>query len=131
VAKAVHKMHAFVRFRLVEGVEPETYVAWFVPAHHVTEKATPHFVRRFANMRFSILTPDVCAHWDGIQLTFTPGEDPSKAPAEDAQEEFWRTYYASIFNPARLKVNAMTKEMPKRYWRNLPEAQLIPSLIEQ
>jgi DNA polymerase len=31
VAKAVHKMHAFVRFRLVEGAEEETYVAWFEP----------------------------------------------------------------------------------------------------
>ncbi|TIV03003.1 MAG: uracil-DNA glycosylase, partial [Mesorhizobium sp.] len=33
------------------------------------------------------------------------------------------------FNPARLKVKAMQKEMPKKYWRNLPEASLIPDLI--
>jgi DNA polymerase len=40
-----------------------------------------------------------------------------------------RTCYAAIFNPARLKPAAMQKEMPKRYWRNLPEARLIPELI--
>jgi DNA polymerase len=97
----------------------------------VVEKTAPHFVRRFANMRFSILTPDACAHWDGRELSFTPGADASQAPREDALEEFWRTYYASIFNPARLKTAAMQREMPKRYWRNLPEAVLIPSLIEQ
>jgi uracil-DNA glycosylase len=131
VSKASHKMKAFVRFRVIEDAEDETYVAWFEPAHRVTEKTAPHFVRRFANMNFSILTPDVCAHWDRRELIFTPGADPSQAPTEDAQEEFWRTYYASIFNPARLKVGAMVKEMPKRYWRNLPEAALIPSLIEQ
>ena len=37
----------------------------------------------------------------------------------------WKTYYASIFNPARVKVKAMTKEMPKKYWRNMPETALI------
>jgi DNA polymerase len=131
VSRASHKMKAFVRFRLAEGVEPETYVAWFEPAHRVVEKTAPHFVRRFANMRFSILTPDACAHWDGRELSFTPGADASQAPREDALEEFWRTYYASIFNPARLKTAAMQREMPKRYWRNLPEAVLIPSLIGQ
>ena len=44
-------------------------------------------------------------------------------------DEHWRTYYRSIFNPARLKIGAMTKEMPKKYWRNLPEAAEIPNLI--
>ncbi|HEX8570669.1 MAG TPA: UdgX family uracil-DNA binding protein [Caulobacteraceae bacterium] len=130
VKTAVHKMHAFVRFRQVEG-EDETYVAWFEPPHPVVELAAPHFVERFANMRFSILTPDRCAHWDGEALTFTPGARAEDAPSGDALEDHWRTYYASIFNPARLKVGAMKKEMPQRYWRNLPEARLIPDLIQQ
>jgi probable DNA metabolism protein len=66
VGRAIHKMHAFVRFRLVEEVAPEgTYVAWFEPAHRVTEAAAPFFARRFANMNWSILTPDACVHWDG------------------------------------------------------------------
>ena len=53
----------------------------------------------------------------------------SDAPSEDRLEETWRRYYASIFNPARLKVKAMQAEMPKKYWRNLPEASLIKPLI--
>lgn len=131
VSRASHKMKAFVRFRLVEEAdEPPTYVAWFEPAHRVTELTAPFFARRFTNMRFSVLTPDACAHWDGERLTFTTGADPADAPRDDALEDYWRTYYASIFNPARLKTKAMQKEMPKRYWRNLPEASLIPELIE-
>lgn len=129
VSLASHKMTAFVRFRLVEDAAEESYVAWFEPPHRVTERTAPFFVRRFANMNWSILTPDVCAHWDQARLRFTAGADPADAPSEDALEEYWRTYYASIFNPARLKVSAMQKEMPKRYWRNLPEARLIPELI--
>jgi DNA polymerase len=51
------------------------------------------------------------------------------APGGDPAEDLWRQYYSSIFNPARLKVGAMVKEMPRRYWKNLPEASLIPELI--
>jgi len=130
VDRAAHKMKAFVRFRRVEGEERETFCAWFEPAHRVTELTGPFFVRRFAGQRFSILTPDVCVHWDGEMLGFTSGADPADAPPQDGLEDYWRAYYASIFNPARLNVAAMTREMPKRYWRNLPEARLIPELVE-
>jgi DNA polymerase len=130
VRRASHKMKAFVRFRLLEGVEPESYAAWFEPPHRVLERTAPHFVNRFANLRFSILTPDLCCHWDGAALAFSPGARKEDAPADDPLERDWLTYYASIFNPARLKVAAMQSEMPKRYWRNLPEAALIPGLIE-
>ena len=77
MAKAVHrdehKMHAFVRFREI-GREPKShFVAWFEPAHHIVELAAPFFARRFADMAWSILTPDVCAHWDGHAVSITPG----------------------------------------------------------
>jgi probable DNA metabolism protein len=130
VSQAAHKMKAFVRFREVTDAEGgEAFAAWFEPAHRVTRLTAPFFAKRFANMRFSILTPDECVHWDTQALTYTAGGDAADAPREDALEDYWRTYYASIFNPARLKVQAMQKEMPKRYWRNLPEAALIPELI--
>ena len=132
VGLAAHKMKAFVRFRMVSDPDGlESYVAWFEPAHRVTERVALFFVRRFASMHFSILTPDACVHWDTKALVVLPGADAADAPNEDRLEDYWRTYYASIFNPARLKVGAMQKEMPKRYWRNLPEARLIPELIAQ
>ncbi len=130
VSLAAHKMKAFVRFRVVTDPEVgERYVAWFEPSHRVAMKTAPFFARRFASMTFSILTPDACVHWDRTALAFSTGADPADAPTEDTLEDYWLTYYASIFNPARLKVGAMQKEMPKRYWRNLPEAALIPELI--
>ncbi|HZH47053.1 MAG TPA: UdgX family uracil-DNA binding protein, partial [Roseococcus sp.] len=52
-------------------------------------------------------------------------------PAEDAREDLWRAYYASIFNPARLKPDAMRAEMPVKYWKNLPEARDIARLIAE
>ena len=126
-----HKMKAFVRFREI-GREPKSrYVAWFEPDHHIVEATAPFFARRFADMAWSILTPEVCAHWDGHAVSITPGVPKSQAPTQDRLEETWLTYYASIFNPARLKTKAMQSEMPKKYWKNLPEAALIRPLIEQ
>ena len=118
MAKAVHrdehKMHAFVRFREIGREHKSHFVAWFEPEHHIVELAAPFFARRFADMPWSILTPDICAHWDGHAVTFTPGVAKAEAPTEDRLEETWRRYYASIFNPARLKVKAIQAEMPKK-----------------
>ena len=129
VSRASHKMKAFVRFRAVRDEAGEAFVAWFEPAHRVLEKTAGFFVRRFATMRWSILTPDGSCLWDGETLAFGPPADAADAPQEDEIEEFWKTYYASTFNPARLKVRTMQGEMPRRYWKNLPEAALIPELV--
>ena len=133
VSRDIHKMHAFVRFRLV-GVNEETgreqFVAWFETEYRITRLAAPFFEKRFAGMEWSILTPDECVSWDGEKLTFMPGMSRHDAPTADAHDDLWRTYYRSIFNPARLKVQAMQSEMPMKYWKNLPEATLIPGLIK-
>ena len=129
VGRDVHKMRAFVRFREVPDEAGERFAAWFEPEHHIVRLNAGFFTRRFTAMRFSILTPELCLHWDGEAVSFTPGAVKADAPDGDPLEATWKTYYASIFNPARLKINAMTSEMPKKYWKNLPEAALIPDLI--
>jgi uracil-DNA glycosylase len=126
VRRDIHKMRAFVRFREVDG----RYVAWFEPDHHVVRANAAFFVRRFASMQWSILTPVVSIHWDGKTLAEQPGAEQKDAPDGDPVEDVWKSYYASIFNPARVKIGAMTKEMPKKYWKNMPETALIPGLIQ-
>jgi len=125
VRRDIHKMHAFVRFREFDG----RFVAFFEPEHHIVRRAANFFVNRFTNMRWSILTPELSIHWDGATLTEGPGATRADAPTGDPLEEMWKAYYASIFNPARLKVGAMLKEMPKKYWRNMPETSLVQPLI--
>ena len=72
VSRASHKMKAFVRFRQVEEEAGERWIAWFEPAHRVLEKTAPFFQRRFTTMRWTILTPDGTADWDGEVLSFGP-----------------------------------------------------------
>lgn len=129
VKRDVHKFHAFVRFRRVEADGKEIFIAWHEPHHFTVEPAAPFFARRFGSIYFSILTPKGCAHWDKNELTFSPGVTRDRAPESDDTEDFWLTYYRSIFNPFRLKIKAMKKEFPVRHWNTLPEAVLIPELI--
>ena len=124
-----HKMTAFVRFKELETSDGTRYLAWFEPEHHILKLTAPFFVERFKAMRWTIVTPLASVNWDLERLSFGPGGSREDVPANDAAEEDWRTYYGSIFNPARLKVDAMKREMPVKYWKNLPEASLIEPLI--
>ena len=132
VRRDIHKMHAFVRFRRVETDTGESFVAWYEPDHHTLEAGAPFFARRFATMDFAILTPERCAyHPANADLTFGPGADRASAPDDDELEDLWRRYYASTFNPARPKPDMMRREMPVRFWKNLPEAQLIAPMLRE
>ena len=130
VRRDMHKMKAFVRFRTVvdDPALAPLHVAWFEPEHHIVEATAPFFARRFTSMRWAILTPERSVRWDGSALALGPGGRRDEAPPPDAGEKLWLTYYENIFNPARLKLKMMQREMPKRYWANLPEAQLIDPL---
>ena len=128
VRRDSHKMKAFVRFRSLPGTE-ERFVSWFEPSHQILDRVAPFFVRRFAGMHWAILTPYRSVAWDGEEMRFGAGADASQVPADDAGEDLWRTYYANIFNPARINPKMMRQEMPQKYWKHLPEAQLIPGLL--
>ena len=129
VRRDIHKMRAFVRFREMRDEQGARYVAWFEPNHHVVRANARFFVDRFASMRWSILTPELSLHWDGETLAEGPGATKADAPGVDPVEDVWKTYYASIFNPARLKTGMMLKEMPRKYWKNMPETALVKELV--
>jgi len=130
VSRDAHKAKAFVRFRRIEGEEGDEYVAWHRPDHRILKLVAPFFSRRFPEMRWSILTPEESVLWDGRTLHYGPGVPVNEAPEGDALEDLWRTYYGSIFNPARIKLKTMKREMPVRHWATLPETKLIPQLLE-
>ncbi len=130
IRRDVHKMHAFVRFRrLGEEAGRESFAAWFEPTHRVLRLTAPFFRRRFYGMDWAIVTPDARAIWQDETLTYGPGGTKDEVPGSDVVEDQWRTYYGAIFNPARVKIDAMRAEMPKKYWKNLPEAQDIAPLL--
>lgn len=132
ISRDLHKMHAFVRFQKVGTCQSsglEQFVSWYEPDHEIMPLGAPFFQKRFTGMIWSIFTPTGTAHWDGETLHFAEGVSGIVSPGDDELESLWKTYYRSIFNPARIKVKAMQAEMPKKFWKNLPEAELISELI--
>ncbi|MGP6086314.1 UdgX family uracil-DNA binding protein [Antarctobacter jejuensis] len=129
VKRDIHKMHAFVRFHeLPEEGPRRRFGAWFEPDHLILEAATPFFARRFADMDWTIATPQGVARFENGALSFHPTAPHPDLP-EDASQALWGTYFANIFNPARLHLKAMRSEMPVKYWKNLPETRLIPEML--
>ena len=55
-------------------------MSWFEPQHYIVDRVAPFFARRFAGMRWAILTPYRSARWDGEALSFGPGGTRADAP---------------------------------------------------
>ncbi|MGV7214561.1 UdgX family uracil-DNA binding protein [Bradyrhizobium sp. UFLA05-112] len=121
VHRDVQRMRDVVRFREIGREQKAHYAAWFVPEHHIVEFAASFFARRYADMPWSILTPDICAHWDGHVISFTPGISQTEMPAANRLEETWRRH----FQPDR----PIAPEAPKPRGRNLAEASILEPLL--
>jgi probable DNA metabolism protein len=131
VRRDCHKMKAFVRFRKIEVENVTHYMAWHQPDHIIIKLVATFFKKRFNVLNWTIMTPDGTASWDGENIHFSEGIARKPLMENDEYENLWRTYYRSIFNPARIKIKAMKKEMPVRYWHNLPEATIIYTLLQE
>lgn len=130
VSRDLHKMHAFVRFREVKEAGESVFMAWHRSDHRVLRLAAPFFKDRFNGMNWVIMTEDESMAWDQQQLSYLPGVRQHELPPDD-KEELWKTYYSSIFNPARVKVGMMKQEMAVRYWNTMPETELISELLQK
>jgi len=80
-------------------------------------------------MDWAILTPIGSLRWDGGRLSHGPPASRGQAPDGDPFETGWRGYYESAFNPARVNLAQTRAEMPRRYWRNLPETAGIAEMV--
>lgn len=121
VQRDAQRMRDVVRFREIGRDQKAHYAAWFEPEHHIVAFAAPFFARRFADMPWSILTPDVCAHWDGHAISFTPGISRTEMPAATRLEETWRRH----FWPDR----RAAAEAPPTRGRNLREGSILEPLL--
>lgn len=103
MAKAVHRdqqrMQTLVRFREVGREQKSHFVAWFEPEHHIVAATAPFFASRYADMPWSILTPDVCAHWDGHAVAIPQG---SRAPKHQPRTG-WKKSGAATVHPSSIR----------------------------
>lgn len=136
VRREAHHLHAFVRFHpRPDGAAGPQFVAWHEPAHDILASASGHFAKRLGRNTWLIATPLDGVYWDGQQLhgrrPCPPEWQRLAQTPEDKGEALWLAYYGSTFNPARLNRSALETSLPVRFWKNLPEGQLIPQLMTQ
>ena len=131
VRRDLHKMTAFLRFRQIADDGGERFVAWFEPEHLILRRVADFFVGRFAAMRWSILTPQGTMHWDG-RTRHSRAAFPAmtRPPAMRSKTGGAPTTARPSIRRAPTST-AMQAEMPKKYWRNMPEADLIPGLLAE
>lgn len=129
VRDEMHRMKAFVRFHSVQDERFRNHpaggplhVAWVEPEHHTAPAMAAFFARRFAQMRWALLTPGRSAQWDGARLHFGPGVSQADAPLPEAGEKCWLACCERTFTPARLVGRTPQKPMPRRSRRKLPQA---------
>lgn len=130
VRDEMQRMKASVRFHRVQDESfrnhPEggpLHVAWAAPAHHIADALAAFFARRFAQMRWALLTPTGSAQWDGARLHFGAGLSEASAPLPDAGESRWLGCYERVFMPARPAMGRPApKPLPRRSRRKPLEA---------
>lgn len=102
VRRDLHKIKAFARLRPIEddsGGQGALLIGWFEPGHHILEAAAPWFVRRFAQQRWAILTPERSVRWTpaGERLEFGPGVADAAPHQPHPDDAFLLAGYRAVF----------------------------------
>ncbi len=138
----MQKMKAQLRFHSVQddtfNTRPQggpLHVAWFEPEHHIVEAVAPLFARRFAHMRWAILTPQCSVESDylGPQASghgrhtapvlppeeARPGHKPADAPA------------SLRFGPAADRQTAPSPDASEQRWLTQYEQVFHPARLRR
>lgn len=132
VKKEVHRFHGFVRF---QQAADNIYFAPIDPDHDILPLLIPHFKSRYADQQWVIYDTrrKYGIHYDLKNVSEVQIENPAadfktgtlpqeaKDENEDHYLKLWQSYYDSINIQQRSNKKQMTRMMPRRYWKYLPE----------
>jgi DNA polymerase len=138
VRRDMSRMKSFVRFHPVHedgGAAEPLNMAWYEPTHHIVEAIAPWFARRFARLRWVIVTPQRSVRWDPYaehaplavadgssmpshedtgRLEFGPGGRADQVPGPQASDARWLVWYERIFHPVPLPPAPQPRAMPRK-----------------
>ena len=117
-----HRQKGFLRF--VEAKDG-FYYAKYEPDNDITELLMPHFKNRF---KFPFIIHDVKRNILGLSdgkkykvIKWNSSVDIYLSEGEENFEKLWKTYYKSVNIEERKNLDAMTRFLPKRYRKYMPE----------
>jgi probable DNA metabolism protein len=132
VRQEAHLLTGFVRFQTtVQGIS----FAAIEPSYNVVELLAPHFCQRFPNQDWLIVDTRRgtaihyeqgelrSVHLSAKDLPLQNGSLRAEIIDEDEERfrELWQTYHKAITIPERKNLRLMTRLLPRKYWKYLPE----------
>jgi probable DNA metabolism protein len=134
VKHEVHRFHGFVRFeKTIDGI----YFAPIDPDHNIVHLLTGHFKARYAGQPWVIYDTkrnygiyydtekvmEVVIDDPGFNINTGKLKENTKDFDQDHYRIMWKAYYDAINIIERKNLRMMTRAMPKRYWKYLPEKE--------
>jgi probable DNA metabolism protein len=89
VRRDVQKMKARLSFRPLPFKGEPIAVAWYEPAHYISELVAAWLATRDPATRWIILTPERSLRWDGTRLLSSPSLAPAQDPLVVRSDEAW------------------------------------------
>lgn len=127
VGHEIHKMHGFVRF--METASGALY-APFSPDNDIADIIAKHFRARLPQFPFVLhdVSRKKAAVYDGKNIFVAPLPQANVVLAADETEwkRLWQNYYVAVNIPSRERLKQMRGSMPVRYWKYLPEKEILP-----
>lgn len=117
-----HAYKGLLRFREIQ--EGFLY-AEMEPRNDILEVLTKHFLGRFSGEKFLIYdkTRKLASMniYGQSEIVEVVGVDPQDTDEEKIFKEAWKLFYDSIAIGERKNTRLMVSNMPKKYWKYLPE----------
>lgn len=119
VSGEIHSYKGLLRFDEMDGF----LFAKFKPENDILYYIFKHFKRRLVKEKFIIADTrrNRAVIYDGEKAEFFDYKMTDNFKIEDNYVELWRVFYDAIGIKERKNQKLRTKNMPKKYWNNLPE----------
>jgi len=124
VIHEVQRMLGFIRFEK----NIDFFYAAYEPDHDITSLITSHFALRLSDQNFIIhdIKRELASIYNKHDWYITPLARDSISVSDNIcskYEELWKSYFVSTSISERENLINQKRQMPKRYWKHLPEIE--------
>lgn len=126
---STRELHAYKGLLRFKEIQDNFLFAEFEPNNDILELLTYHFKNRLRNEKFVIYDKkrNKCAIYVDYDLAFYDVQEIFKEESDEEKmfEDCWIEFYNSVGIKERQNLKLMQNNMPKRYWKYLPEKNKI------